>query len=260
MPSHSFRNTLSACCLICGLGGGLALGGCATAPSGGEEDQYAANDPLESVNRKIFAFNQAFDRYLLKPVAIGYRDTLPDPVRNGVRNFLQNMRTPVVLLNDVLQGQVKLADNTLGRFVINTTFGVGGVMDIAADHGLPYHDADFGQTLGVWGSPAGPYLMLPILGPSNPRDTVGYAADSFSNPLFFYLNGEGFDYIPYVTTATGTVDWRSRNIGLLDKIEATSLDYYAEIRSLYNQRREALIRHEKPPEAPAPGASGAPAP
>jgi phospholipid-binding lipoprotein MlaA len=254
MRVRPFRHKLVVPCVMAGL----TLGGCATAPSPPQRDLYAVDDPLETVNRGIFDFNQAFDRTILKPVAIAYRDGVPDPVRNGIRNFLNNLRSPVLLLNDLLQGEFGLANATLGRFVINSTFGIGGVLDIAGQHGLPYHDADFGQTFGVWGIPPGPYLMLPILGPSDPRDATGLAAGALANPIN-YLPSGSFNYEIYLRTVPSAVDSRSRNIGQFDKLESTSLDYYATIRSLYTQRREAMIRHEKPPEAPVPGSVPGPA-
>jgi phospholipid-binding lipoprotein MlaA len=238
----------------------LGLGACAGTPR--SEDAALAdgpNDPLESVNRPIFAFNKALDDYALKPVAKGYRTVLPEPVRDGVRNFLNNLRTPVILANDALQGNGERAGQTFARFWMNTVMGVGGLIDVAGMHGIPFHDEDFGQTLAVWGVPDGPYLMLPFLGPSNPRDSVGLGTEYFLDPVNRMLRGKDLDPLVYVRTGTNVVDARSRNIETFDKIEATSLDFYATIRSLYRQRRASQIRNEDGAGSPSPtsGETGA---
>jgi len=232
--------------LLCGL---LLLGACATpSPGGAEQDAYQVNDPLEPMNRGIFDFNMTVDKYVLKPVATAYRDYVPQVIRKGVTSFLDNLRSPLILVNDGLQGQGKLAGDTFARIWINTILGPGGVMDVASDLGIPFHDADFGQTLGVWGVAGGPYLVLPLLGPSNPRDTVGIAATYVADPFNAVMYDNDADYVVYGRTVTSAVNTRSQNIEILDRIESTSLDFYATIRSLYNQRRAAQIRHEQPPE------------
>ena len=134
-----------------------------------------ASDPLEPLNRAIFSFNLTLDKAILRPIATVYNAALPDPVRDGVRNFLNNLRTPIILANDVLRGEIGRAGDTVGRFLLNSTLGVGGLFDIASELGFDFHNEDFGQTLAVWGIGEGPYLMLPIFGPSNPRDAVGLA-------------------------------------------------------------------------------------
>ena len=229
---------------------GLMLAGCATSQPGAEDEEYSVHDPLEPVNRGIFAVNLVADDYVIRPVAQAYRDYIPQPIRNGVHNFLTNLRSPVIMFNDALQGQGKLAGDTFARLWVNTILGLGGIMDVASDIGIPFHDADFGQTLGVWGVPAGPYLVLPILGPSDPRDTVGLVADSFADPFngLMRKNGDDGDYVILGRTVVAGIDLRSRNIDLLDRIRSTSLDYYATLRSLYQQHREALVNHEQPPE------------
>lgn len=248
MSSQRSRRMFS---LFCGAAG-LALAGCANSTPQAETDPYAADDPLEGVNRAIFDLNLVFDRNLLKPAATVYRDYLPTAVQKGIRNFISNLNTPEILMNDVLQGEPLLATQTAGRFFINTTLGIGGFIDIAGQNGIPYHDADFGQTLGVWGLSPGPYLMAPILGPFDLRDAIGYAGDSLVDPLNRFTNGEGYNFVTYTRAATSSVDTRSRNVEALDRIEATSLDYYAEIRSIYLQRRQAIVRHEAP-TGPEPG-------
>jgi len=238
-------STLRACVIL-----GLTLvAGCAgnTEP-GAEPDPYAINDPIEPVNRAIFSFNLTLDEYVLKPVATAYRDYVPGAVQKSIRSFLNNLNSPVILFNDGLQGEGKLAGDTFARLWLNTILGLGGLMDVATDLGIPYHDADFGQTFGVWGVPAGPYLMLPVFGPSNPRDVVGFVAGIFADPFDAAMSDADADYVSYGRGVISGIDTRSRNIDILDRIQSTSLDYYATIRSLYEQRRAAQIRHEAPPE------------
>jgi phospholipid-binding lipoprotein MlaA len=235
----------------------LMLGGCAAQKTGQEVATYEEefNDPLENVNRKIFDFNQFVDRNAIVPVAKAYRAALPDPVRDSVRDFLYNLREPLVFVNDALQGQFQRAGATMGRFVINSTVGIGGLVDVAGRWGVPYHEADLGLTLGSWGVPEGPYLVVPILGPSTPRDLGGQVAEGFGDPWNNIVTGNPWTlyWIPFVRGAVSGIDQRSRYIETLADIERTSLDYYATIRSLYRQRRAALIRHEQeenlPPKA-----------
>lgn len=200
------------------------------------------NDPLEIPNRMIFAFNEALDFAIIRPVAVTYRFIVPKGVRNSVRNFLRNLRSPVVLANDLLQGDLGRAENTFARFFINSTIGLLGLFDIAADSGYPYHDEDFGQTLGTYGAGEGFYLVLPVLGPSSLRDGTGRVVDIFLDPL---------TYIAPQETAIGRaaltgVDYRSRNIEELDSLKADSLDFYARIRSLYRQNRKSEINNGAP--------------
>jgi phospholipid-binding lipoprotein MlaA len=235
----------------------LILSGCASHPSTEQqvttyEEEF--NDPLENVNRKIFDFNQFVDRNAIVPVAKGYRAALPDPVRDSLRDFLYNLRAPLIFVNDALQGQFQRAGETMGRFVINSTVGVGGLVDVAGRWGVPYHEDDMGLTFGSWGVPEGPYLVVPILGPSTPRDLGGQVAEGFGDPWNYIVTGNPWTlyWIPFVRGAVSGVDQRSRYIETLADIERTSLDYYATIRSLYRQRRAALIRHEKEENLPPP--------
>jgi len=224
----------------------LALAACATGQGpGGEEDPYQVNDPIEPVNRAIFSFNDTLDQYVIKPVAQGYHDFLPASVQSGIRNFLNNLHEPIVFANDLLQGRPGPAGDDLARLAINSTFGLGGIFDIAGMGGNRYHDADFGQTFGVWGVPDGPYLVLPIFGPSNPRDTAGMVAGSFADPADAVAVANNY-YIPvFARGLVDGIDTRSRYLNTLDRIRSTSLDYYATIRSLSRQRRAAEIRHEE---------------
>jgi phospholipid-binding lipoprotein MlaA len=234
------------------LAAGLSVAGCAVTPGA------PANDPYEETNRATFQFNQNVYHAVLIPVAKSYKDTLPAPVRQSVHDFLQNLNEPDVFANDVLQAQGGLAASSLMRLMINSTIGMGGLLDPAGDMGLAYHTNDFGITLATWGFRDGPYLVIPILGPSNERDVAGLVADSFADPADYVASEYGYLWVAVVRSAVAGVDELSRNYESLEDLEKTSLDYYATIRSLYSQRRAALIRHEnsKLPNPSALGGSG----
>ena len=200
-------------------------------------------DPLEPVNRAVFGFNMTLDDWVLEPVARAYRYVAPEPVRRSVANFLRNLRSPVVFANDLLQGERERAGVTLGRFMINSTLGVFGLFDAANAFGYAAHDEDLGQTFGVWGLPSGPYLMLPLLGPSSVRDAGGRVGDYFINPL----NHCCVDTDEWLALyGTGTVSDREANIEVFDDLKENSLDLYAAVRSIYAQRRAAEIRNGAP--------------
>lgn len=218
----------------------FALAGCATHPDASNPAAVKAyeetNDPIEPLNRYFFELNRFLDIIILKPVATWYQGVVPDPARDGVRHFMDNLDSPVILANDSLQGEWDRAGTTASRFGINTTIGVLGLFDPATGMGYPKHDEDFGQTLATWNTPEGPYLFLPILGPKPPRDLAGYAVDQFFDPLtYIYWNGPYT--VPVARFVVNGVDVRSRNLKTLDQIERTSVDYYATIRSLYRQTR-----------------------
>jgi len=240
------------------LAAGLAVAGC-VAPGATQTADAADgfNDPFEDTNRAVFGFNQVVDASVLVPVAKSYRTVVPGPVRQTLHDFLQNLNGPVIFANDVLQGEGTLAAQTLGRLALNTTVGFGGIFDVATQLGVPYHTNDFGITLANWGFTAGPYVIVPVLGPSNPRDLVGQAAEGFADPVN-YVGGIGHNQLlaaVVAKTAVNGIDQRARNIETLAEIEKTALDYYATIRSLYRQRREAQIRHEQS-NLPNPGFGG----
>jgi phospholipid-binding lipoprotein MlaA len=224
--------------LVAALCAAAALSGCATDPSG-------QNDPFEKTNRSIFAFDQAIDHAVARPVAVFYNHAVPGFARDGIHNVLSNLGEPVTFGNDVLQGSPDRAGQTLGRVVINSTLGVGGLVDVAAKMGIPPHDEDFGQTLGVWGVGEGPYLVLPLAGPSNPRDATGMVADYFMDPLT-YISWNNSTLYNGIRTGLGFIDLRARNVETLDQIERTSVDLYATTRSLYRQHRNAEIRNGAP--------------
>ena len=211
------------------------------------------NDPLEGFNRAMFEFNLALDRAILRPLTYLYRQ-IPDPIQTGVHNFLENLRSPVIFFNDVLQGDTRRAGTTLARFGLNSTIGILGLNDFATDLGLEKHDEDFGQTLAVWEFESGPYLMLPFFGPSNPRDTVGLVTDTLLDP-FSWLTSTEFRIARTVVTA---VDKRSQSFEQINDLQKNSLDFYSAVRSLYQQKRRAEIRNGAPTaNKPAPsGLSG----
>lgn len=204
----------------------------------------AVGDPLEPFNRGVFEFNRIVDGLVLKPASQIYELTVPEPGRRGVTNFLRNLRAPVVFVNHLLQGEGEQAGITLGRFMINSTMGIFGIFDFASVVGVePRREADFGQTLGVWGVGGGAYLVLPILGPSTLRDAGGIVVDGFV-----------FDPWPYVSDmdaqmvrrGTEAIDTRYRFGPTLDDLEATSLDFYVALRSAYLQNRAARIARGRP--------------
>ena len=202
------------------------------------------SDPLESVNRGIYKFNRGADRYVLRPVAKTYRDYVPGPVRVGVGNFLDNLFYPTVIVNDVLQGKFAQGGKDLGRFVLNTTVGLVGVMDVATQVGLPANDEDFGQTLGYWGLGEGMYLMLPFLGPSNGRDLVGFVGDYFTSPTTYVED----DAAPWIVTGVNVVHGRSKLLDA-DKFLDEQPDPYIFIRTAYLQQRQNLVFDGNPPRA-----------
>lgn len=219
------------------------------------------DDPFEKENRAIFDFNNQVDKMVLVPVANGYRAVLPEPVRDSIHNVLQNLDEPIIFANDVLQARPDLAATTATRFIVNSTAGVGGLFDVASKANLPFHSNDLGVTFAVWGLGEGPYLMLPILGPSNVRDAIGEGGDAYADPGNIVASDYHYVWASFVRAGTQGIDERSRNIETLADIERTSLDYYATIRSLYRQRRAAEIRHEQPTGpnvSPLSGGSGPP--
>lgn len=213
------------------------------------------NDPLEPYNRAMFKVDMALDRALIKPAAKTYRTVLPGPVRGSVRNALDNLEGPVVLGNSLLQANWNRAGKTAGRFVVNSTVGVAGLFDPATKMGLPRYDEDFGQTLGVWGVGEGPYLVWPVIGPRPPRDAAGLVVDHFMNPLT-YVTLPGGTLTSVGIRGLDVIDKRSRRIETVDQLQRTSLDFYATVRSLYRQRRQAQILNQDTAE---PGTPGAPA-
>jgi phospholipid-binding lipoprotein MlaA len=216
---------------------------CATQPTDPEAlaDYRATNDPLEPTNRVFYAINNGIDVVLLKPIALAYRAVLPLPVRTGVHNVLSNLSTPVILSNDLLQGKPRRAGETVIRFVINTTVGVVGIFDVAKSAGYVHHDTDFGITLALWGVPDGPFLFLPVLGPSDPRDAAGFGVDYALDPLTWVGHGAVVSDLKYTRFGTSAVDARAGVLDEIDSVKKTALDPYATFRSLYRQNRASAI-------------------
>ena len=215
----------------------LALTACA--PNQADLPAYADdNDPYEGFNRQMFAVNMSIDRNILKPVAKGYR-TVPQPLRASIRNFRNNLISPVTFTNDTLQGSKSRAGVSASRLLINTTLGVLGLFDPATAMGLPRHTEDFSQTLAVYGVPEGVYMYVPLLGPGPPRDLVGLIVDTGSNPITYMGDNELEGAL--VSFSVGGVDARANNLGVINEIERSSVDFYASVRSLYRQNRKSEI-------------------
>jgi phospholipid-binding lipoprotein MlaA len=209
--------------------GVLLLAGCASSRALEEDETY---DPLESINRPIFAFNRTLDKYLLRPVAKGYDTVAPKALKFAVTNFFSNLRQPIYVVNHLLQGKPGGAARQTGRFAINTILGLGGIIDAAKDARLPAEKEDFGQTLAVWGFGGGPYLMLPLLGPSNPRDAVGLFADLQIDLLYQYDNSSVRDKLLILRV----IDTR-RQLLSADKAINEAPDPYIFVREAYLQNR-----------------------
>ena len=197
-------------------------------------------DPIEPINRVIFGFNNVADKIILEPAAKGYRK-LPSPVQSGISNFLSNLRMPLVIVNQLLQGQGGNAAESTGRFLVNTTVGVLGFGDVADKIGLEEKDEDYGQTLAIWGVGDGFYIVLPIFGPSNLRDTAGLLLTASTDPVNAYAVSEGEGWVVPVRTTINAVDRRSKIIDEVNALRSNSIDYYAAVRSSYYQNRKAAI-------------------
>ena len=208
-------------------------------------------DCFEGLNRGIFALNQGLDKVIFKPVAKAYR-VLPAPVRTGTSNVLVNLSSLITIPNNVLQGEFKTAGVNTGRFVINTTVGILGIFNVAKKMGFSeYEKEDYGQTFGVWGMGSGCYLVLPVLGPSTIRDTAGSFMNVLGGDPYYNVsihgNNEYLDKSDYIATKVLTgIDFRAKNIELLENLEKNSMDFYASVRSLYLQDRERKIANTKP--------------
>jgi phospholipid-binding lipoprotein MlaA len=205
-----------------------------------ETSSSALRDPWEGFNRKVFGFNNAIDRAILEPVAKGYRAVTPRVARTGVTNFFDNLRAPVTVANDLLQGAPKRAAVTLGRFGLNSTIGIGGLIDVGSSVGLEPHREDFGQTLGVWGAGPGNYLMLPLIGPSSLRDVTGTVVDNAFSPLTYLNDAED---LRVGLAALSAISAREGAIEEVDALRANSADPYVSLRSIYGQSRASAIRN-----------------
>ncbi len=224
----------------------LSLAGCATPPPasdpGAVADFKETNDPLEPANRVGYAINNGLDTVILRPLAVAYRYAIPEVIRTHTHNVLANISSPVLLANDMMQGKPRRAGDTLMRALINTTVGVAGIFDVAGDWGYPSHDTDFGVTLALWGLPEGPFLFLPVLGPSNPRDATGFGVDYALDPLSWIGKGDAVTALAWARFGLSAVDARAAVLGDIEKIKSGALDPYATFRSLYRQHREGQIQ------------------
>lgn len=224
----------------------LVLSGCAS------HDKMATGgiaDPFEDMNRAVFAFNEAADTVILKPIAEAYRFAIPEPARKGVRNALRNLSSPVLFGNQLLQGDVEGAMNVLTRATVNSLIGVGGLFDVAGYEGIEYEAEDFGQTLAVWGLDHGPYVVAPILGPGSFRDFSGRLVDTVMDPLHWWLNNTGQEEWLYIRTGAQIVSTREELLDVLAELKLSAIDYYATIRSVYVQNRAALVADQNPDDA-----------
>ena len=194
------------------------------------------NDPFEDLNRDIFAFNEKLDEKILKPTALLYRKVTPQFARTGVTNFFSNLKEIDTTINQVFQGEIKYAFNDAGRFVINTTIGLFGLIDVASKMGLERHEEDFGQTLGVWGISSGPYIMLPFLGPSNPRDLMSRPISSFLSGTFAMKDND----VKFTLVGIDALETRER---LLDAETLIIGDKYMFVKDAYVQSREYEINN-----------------
>lgn len=227
-------------------GSAIALSACAT--TGEDASSTAVYDPFEDWNRGVYAFNDGVDRAVLEPVAKGYRAVTVEPVRDGVSNFLSNLGQPVVFANTLLQGKPIASFDTATRFVLNSTIGIGGIFDVASPLNVPKHREDFGQTLGVWGVPNGPYLVLPFMGGSNLRDVTGMGVDAAINPLN-YAEFEGDTEFRVATGVIGVIAIRENLIEAVEVLRDQPEPYIA-LRRNYTQQRAAAIRDGREQEDP----------
>ncbi len=234
-----------------GAAAGMVVATAATAPtaSTGADDDFGdweketapeVSDPLEKINRGVFWFNEQADRFVIKPVAKGYDWALPRPVKHGVSNVFDNLFTPVVAVSDLLQGNLQESASDVGRFVVNSTVGVVGIFDVASGWGLDKRREDIGQAFGAWGIGSGPYLVLPILGPSNVRDGVGLVGNYFLLPQN-YIDDEG---VRWGVAILGGIDTRYRLLDASTVLEQAALDRYAFVRSSYTQHRKNLVENK----------------
>jgi phospholipid-binding lipoprotein MlaA len=221
------------------------LAACATPPAANDPDAVAdykqTNDPLEPTNRVFYAVNDGLDTVLLRPLAIAYKNVVPQFGRTRIHNVLSNLGSPVALADDILATNPRRAGDTLMRMVINSTVGFAGMFDVASDWGYPSHDSDFGIALALWGVPEGPFLYLPVLGPTNPRDATGFGVDVGLDPLTYLGKGTIVTALDYSRFGLSALDARTAVLDDVDKIKQTALDPYATFRSLSRQHRTSVI-------------------
>ena len=225
----------------------LSVTGCAASPPG------AIEDPFEHTNRAVFSLNNTFNKYVTLPIAWVYVEQFPAPLRQGINNVLANLESPVTFANDLLQGHAGRAGETLLRFALNSSGGLGGISDVAARNGWPRHVSDFGQTLAVYGVGSGPFLVLPLIGPSTPRDTLGAGVDLLADPLVYFP--ADWPLWMRVSAAVGVhtlspFEDNARNIVFRNQLGGQSVDPYGTMRSIYRQQRVKEIAGTQGPPVP----------
>src|SRR5215475_6805566 len=226
----------------------VLMGGCASTDTGAAE----VWDPIETPNRFIFAINRTIDLIAIRPLAVTYRDWMPERGQKGIRNVLDNLGEPVTAINEVVQGQPGRAATTIGRFLVNSTIGIAGIFDVASAMGMPKSKEDMGKTIGYYAGVepenGGFYIVLPVIGPSNARDGVGLAIDASMDPfsiVTFSISSQVGWIAAGARYGTTVIDTRSRTLFALDDLEKNSVDYYAALKSAYTQQRAELIRAKR---------------
>jgi len=244
-PHHiAGKRSIASCLFICMLciSISLSLSSCASSDSANVVDSgNMIYDPFEEYNRAVTKFNYAVDHTVIYPVLEGYRTITPKPARNSIQNVMKNLRSPINLINQLLQGDLAGAHDVVVRAVVNSTIGIGGIFDVAGYEGIPYESEDFGQTLAVWGVGNGPYIVLPFFGASNLRDYTGLLADSAMDPLNWYLYNTDKEDLSYALAGTNYLLLRDSLYDSMKDMESSSFDYYAAIRSAYYQYRKSAI-------------------
>jgi phospholipid-binding lipoprotein MlaA len=236
--------------IACVASSGLALNACS---SSSKSQIYAGDieisDPMEETNRSVFAFNAAVDDTIINPIIKGYRYATPEYARDGLGNFLQNLKTPVSMGNNLLQVDLPGVGNNFVRASINTLLGLGGLVDLASIEGIEADSEDFGQTLAIWGAGHGPYMVAPLFGGASVRDHTGFLVDSVADPLNLYLGNIDEMHLAYQRSGLSYLDLRDNLYDVLAELEKSSIDYYATVRSAYYQNREAAVEDQKTSEA-----------
>jgi len=220
----------------------VLLSGCSTTGQSGEDGGIA--DPLEGVNRAIFSFNKGADETVIYPVLEGYRSVVPQPMRNGLKNFLRNLKSPVIFANQLLQGDLDGAGTVVVRASVNTFVGAAGLVDVAGREGIEFEAEDFGQTLAVWGVGHGSYMVVPLFGPSSTRDTGGFIVDLLADPLRLYWRDNGDHHYNYQRAGATYLTLKDNLMDVMQQLEYGAIDYYATVRSSYAQHRAAQVRDQ----------------
>ena len=234
-----------AAALLCAF----SLSACATGPRGDPPpDPTLAPDPFEPFNRAMLGVNTGIENVIAKPLDTVYRGVAPKPVRKGISNVADNLGEPITFMNDLLQGRPGRAGKTLIRFIVNSIIGVAGFYDVAKLDGLPRHSEDFGQTLGVWGVKSGPYLVLPLFGPTTVRDSIGDTVDAFADPVYRVLNSTAATYALW--TSETFIDY-DNNRDELENLRKSSIDFYSALRSAYLQYRQSGVYNGQVPRGDA---------